>query len=172
MTPKPSVNRQQPSLTRIEKKNSASAGTDQVRFSEDVIREIETLGVDVESLIERFEHKTATQRIRDPNAYLLRMARDEVAKRNGVTVEQVKQSTSRGRAMRIAAAVDATAAFSVPSDAAVARARQRGRLRVDETIADMKIKRFASQADADRAFESALERALWQRAGASTSAHS
>ena len=80
------------------------------KFSAFVLHELVALGVDVGPLIERYETKTANKRIADPSAYLLRMGRDEAAKRCGATIEQIKGSTSQSRGERIAAAVSATGA--------------------------------------------------------------
>jgi hypothetical protein len=53
-------------------------------FTADVLKEIGSLGLDVAAIIERYRERTAGRHIVDPSAYLLRIARDEAAKRLGV----------------------------------------------------------------------------------------
>lgn len=141
----------------------ASLGTDEpLPFSSDVIDAIAALGVDVDELVDRYLDRTSGRRIADPSAYLLRMAQDEAAKRLGVTADQIKNSTSRNREARIAAAVDATGAFSVPSDEAIAIARRRGRRFIDEVLADLASRKFSTQQACDQAFELALVNARFR----------
>jgi len=68
-------------------------------FSDITLRECHLLDVDLEALIDRYfevEGKKAAKgkRIADPNAYLLKMARDERAKANGVKVDDLKDIAS------------------------------------------------------------------------------
>lgn len=131
-------------------------------FSETVIAEISALAVDVERLIDRYARRTKGKRIGDPSNYLLGMAHDEVAKRNGVTAEQVKKSTARNRDHRIEAAESVVAAFSAPSPEAIALARRRGRLYVDEVLALIARREFKTQQDCDRAFDNELANARFR----------
>jgi hypothetical protein len=64
-----------------------------------VLDEVRLLGLDVERLLDRFfeyESKKASKGspIADRSAYLLKMAREEVAKSNGVSAEDLKGITS------------------------------------------------------------------------------
>jgi len=68
-------------------------------FSDSTLRECHLLDLDLEALIDRYfevEGKKAAKgkRIADPNAYLLKMARDERAKANGVKVDDLKDIAS------------------------------------------------------------------------------
>jgi hypothetical protein len=66
-------------------------------FSDNALRECHLLDVDLDALIDRYfeaEGKKAAkgERIADPSAYLLKMARDERAKANGVMVDDLKEA--------------------------------------------------------------------------------
>lgn len=152
--------RQSTNYTQTEKEDARARmeGTDGcveplLPFTPDVLAQITLLGLDPAQLIQRYNDRTKgrARTIVDPSAYLLRMARDEVAKTSGVTVEHVKGMTSRNRDERIKAATDATRAFSRPSDAALARVKNCASLA--EILADLAERRFTSQADCDRALE-------------------
>jgi len=72
---------------------------DRLPFSNSVLRECHLLDVDLDALIDRYfeaEGKIAAKRkrIADPSAYLLKMARDERAKANGVNVDDLKDIAS------------------------------------------------------------------------------
>lgn len=132
-------------------------------FTVQVITEITKLGCDPNALIARYQTRTKGKRISDPSAYLLGMARDEVAKRAGITAEQLKQSTSKDRGLRIAANAVATGAFSTPSAAALARAS-----RCEHVAAILQIlakRRFATQAECDRAFQDEVTNARFRPPG-------
>ena len=58
-------------------------------WTPDLLHLIAGMGVDVAALVERYRERTAGRGIDDPNAYLLAMAKDEVAKRIGTTREVV-----------------------------------------------------------------------------------
>lgn len=55
-------------------------------FSPSVLRKIQDLGVKTEPLIERYFAKTKLKPVRNPSAYLLRMAKEEAADRDGVAL--------------------------------------------------------------------------------------
>jgi len=55
-------------------------------FSPSVLRKIQDLGIDTGPLIERYFAKTKLKRVKDPSAYLLRMAKEAAADRDGVPV--------------------------------------------------------------------------------------
>ena len=107
---------------------NASLGTDgasgeqPLPFSMAVIAELTALGCDAEALIAKYAARTKGRRVRDPNAYLLQMGRDEIAKRLGVSAEHVKNSNSKNRHERIEASSNAVNAFSKPSPKVLARA--------------------------------------------------
>ena len=145
---------------------SASQGTDKVLpFTADVLAKVKALGVGVDDLLKRYGERTRGRRIKDPSAYLLRMAQDAAAKRLGVTADQVQASTSPNRAERIASATDATGAFSRPSDAALARVRNCAHL--DDILAIIKRQRFATQEACDRAFAGEVTNARFRPPGRS-----
>jgi len=132
----------------------ARTGTDgRLPFTADVIDEVYSLGLDPEVLIQRYRAAAKRTRIADPSAYLLRMARDDVAKRTGVTAEDVKRCSSRNRGERKANLAAACGAFDKPSTAAIeSHTRRRGKGVVDAALATLARRTFKSQADADRAF--------------------
>jgi hypothetical protein len=76
------------------------AAGDRLPFTAAVLAEIAALGLDVAAIVERYRQRTADKRIADPSAYLLRMARDEAAKRLGVPADAVAGLASRDRAER------------------------------------------------------------------------
>lgn len=93
------------------------ASPDGQRFDRNVVLTLERLGVDVGSLIDRYRQKTGGKHIADPSAYLMAMGQEEAAKAHGVTIEQIKGSTSRNVGQRQAAAVSATHAAAKPNAA-------------------------------------------------------
>lgn len=149
---------------------TASQGTDSqpaqtLPFTAGVLTEVARLGVDVDKLFARYEARTKGRCINDPSAYLLQMARDEAAKRLGVTAEQVKGTTSKNRSERIQAATEATAAFSRPSDGVLARVRNCKHLA--DILAILARQKFKTQAACDKAFEGEVTNARFRPPGRS-----
>lgn len=79
------------------------ASGERLPFTQAVIDHVRALGVEPEALVARYRTRTRHRRVRDPCAYLLRMARDEAAKRIGVPVEALKGVASRDTSERMAA---------------------------------------------------------------------
>ena len=88
--------------TQQQVRNQAVAGS-RLPFTDAVLKKIAGLGVDVERLIQRYETKTSGKNIRDPCAYLLRMAQEEAAKAAGVTRDAIERVNSSSHAVRAAA---------------------------------------------------------------------
>lgn len=142
--------------------NSKFEGTDGVLpFSVRIIHEVALLDDDVEGLIEAYFRKTAKrkagQRIVDPDAYLLKMAHEKVAKRDKITVAQVVEiSTARTQQQRATAEANVVGAFSRPSEETVRRASRYSQERATQALANLAGKSFPSQAHADAAFNAEL----------------
>ncbi len=106
------------------------SGTDRLPFTAAVLQEIGALGVDAAAIVERYRERTAGRHIADPSAYLLRMARDETAKRLGVPVTALVGTSSRNAGERSSARAAAVGAHVEPSEAVlkgvIRRARARG----------------------------------------------
>jgi hypothetical protein len=137
------------------------AGTDgasggRLPFSPGVIRELVSLNEDVETLIERYRHRTKGKRIADPSAYLLEMGRDAAAKRLGISKAALAKITSRNASEKAAALAGAVGAFSKPSEDLLRRVRRYRNPYVDLAVKRLSGRTFASQAAADRAFEAEL----------------
>ena len=81
---------------------------DRLPFSPSALFEVKRLCVDLEALVKKYLEKTKGKCIRDPSAYLVGMAREAVAKRDGVPVGMVARLTSRDLEERKAAIVEAT----------------------------------------------------------------
>lgn len=146
--------------TRARKRGTDDGPAPAEQFTQAVLAEISALGLDVAELIKRYKVRTAKTLVRDPSAYLLRMAHDTFAKSHGVTVEQAAAQASRCKTKRVAAAADATGAFSRPSDAALARVRNCASL--DQILSSLAAKTFPSQAACDRYFEMAAVNARFR----------
>ncbi|NOU05336.1 MAG: hypothetical protein HOO99_04055 [Hyphomicrobiaceae bacterium] len=131
-------------------------------FTTAVVNEITALGVDVENLLTRYAERTKGKRIRDPNAYLLQMGRDEVAKAVGVTAEQVKASNSKNRETRVASSAEALRAFNTPSDAVLKRPSARNCKYLPEIIAGLARQTFRSQEECDRALQMQITNARFR----------
>jgi hypothetical protein len=98
----------------------------------------------------------AGKRVKDPNAYFLKMGREEAAKAKGVPVEALKQANSRNREERANGLAAAVGAFSRPSDAALRTANRYNPARAAVALQMMEGNAFQTQAAADRAFQNAL----------------
>jgi DNA-binding MarR family transcriptional regulator len=126
---------------------------DRLPFASSVVAEINALGLNAEALIERYLVKTRRRHIADPSAYLLAMARDELAKRVGVSAEDVKRASARNNAERAAALVAASGVFDKPSADLIAKVRKTsGNAAVDAALTAMSGRKYRSAGDADRAF--------------------
>jgi hypothetical protein len=108
---------------------TAGAPCDRLPFTADVLKAIASLGLDVKSLIERYQERTAGRRIVDPSAYVLRMARDEAAKQLGVPVAALASLESRDRAERASALAASVGAAAEPSEAVLRGVARRALLR-------------------------------------------
>lgn len=74
-------------------------------FSPEVIAKIRRLCLDPAPLVERYHQKTKGQKIKRPNAYLMTMAQEAVAERDGTTRADVVAVTSHGKVGRAEAIV-------------------------------------------------------------------
>ena len=97
----------------------------------DVIGRIRRMCVDPEALAERYKAKTRGRRIADPSAYLMRIAQNEVAKRDGVSVETVAKLAAADNSER---AVILAKAAGVDVDPAKSE-RRHARARRSPTVA-------------------------------------
>jgi hypothetical protein len=104
--------------------------SDRLAFTPGVLFEVRRLCVDLETLVKRYIEKTKGRRIKDPSAYLLRMAREVVAKRDGVSVGMVAMLTARDPKERAAAMAEAV---GVKTTAAEAELRHRKRMGAPST---------------------------------------
>lgn len=77
-------------------------GIDRLPFTVEVIRTVQRLNVCPRELILAYLEKTRGKRIKNPCAYLVKMAQDRVAKRNGMAVETVAALTNANRENRAA----------------------------------------------------------------------
>jgi len=98
------------------KKNEPS-GTDgalgdRLPFTEEALAACEQMGFTRQTLVERYEKRTKGRRIRDPSAYLIKMAVDMAAKARGVSEDAVRGSISKNAGERLQAYA---AADTVPS---------------------------------------------------------
>jgi hypothetical protein len=98
-------------------------------FTADVLKAIDILGLDVTALVERYVKRTAGRRIADPSAYLLKMARDEAAKRLGVSAAALEAAASRDRARRATAQAASVGATAEPTAAVLRGVERRALLR-------------------------------------------
>jgi hypothetical protein len=111
---------------KIENENSQSAqqekvvregdAEDRLPFSQRTLQRIEGMGIPAKWLIGRYLTKTKGKRIKNPDAYLFRMAEDEFSKRHGVNVAMVRQATQRQEDLALGAAAlvsQITAAMNV-----------------------------------------------------------
>jgi hypothetical protein len=135
-----------------------TVGIDSLRwpFTPEVIRELTSLDVNVEDLVERYQKRTKNRRIDDPSAYLLQMGRDQVAKRLGVTVDALVKMASRNMAERGQAIILAAGNFTGPSTETVTRAGRFNNPYVDAALAMLEGRTFPTLFAADKAFELAL----------------
>jgi hypothetical protein len=81
--------RQKREETKLAEAEQAIIQGDREPWTPDLLHLIAGMGVDVAALVERYRERTAGRGIDDPNAYLLAMAKDAVAKRVGTTREVV-----------------------------------------------------------------------------------
>jgi hypothetical protein len=108
------------------------ATVDRLPFTAAVLAEIAALGVDVAAVVDRYRRRTAGKRIADPSAYLLRMARDEAAKRLDVPVAALAGLVSRNRAERASALATSVGAIAEPSPDVLRGLARRARARGDD----------------------------------------
>jgi hypothetical protein len=93
-------------------------------FTADVLFKIGQMCVPREALIAEFYERTKRMRVRDPSAYLLRMAREQRAKLDGVSVETVEAMYSHDRERRAEAmAAEVDPEPDLKAKAAAARTR-------------------------------------------------
>ena len=94
--------------------------------------------------------------IRDPAAYLLKMARDAASKSHGVSIDSLKKIATPNEWAKRAALAGAAGAYSSPSNECVMRARRRRDPNVNMALSLIAARPFSSQALADKAFEAEL----------------
>jgi hypothetical protein len=116
-------------VTRIQP--LATDGGDRLPFTPSVLAEIGAMGVDPTAVVERYRERTGGRRIADPSAYLLRMARDEAAKRLGVPIAALVGLGSCSRAERARAQAASVGAVAKPSEAVLRGVERRARSRGD-----------------------------------------
>ena len=124
-------------------------------FTQDVLAELIGHGIDIEALYQRFIERTRGRRIKDANAYFLKMGREEAAKRYGVSVDALKQAGSRNQIERASGLAAAAGALNRPSDKAWKSATRCNKPRAEAALAQMAGKSYPTQDAADRAFEAA-----------------
>jgi hypothetical protein len=90
-------------------------------FTFDVLRKVQMLGVATEPLLAHYAAKTAGKAIKDPAAYLLRMAREEAAKSLGVSVDALKGIFARDPIARAKATEGALAGDDALDPDAIAK---------------------------------------------------
>jgi hypothetical protein len=100
---------------------SAIAQGDREPWTPDLLHRITGMGVNVAALVERYRERTAGRTIDDPNAYLLAMAKDVVAKRVGTTREVVAAVANDRATMADAAALRRDARAQAESREELAR---------------------------------------------------
>jgi hypothetical protein len=141
VNPTPTKDCQSRKTERDEEENGKlhviAAGTDgatgeRLPFTTAVLAEIGALGLDAVAIVERYQRRTAGRRIADPSAYLLRMARDEAAKRLGVPANALVSLGSRNRAERACALAASVGAIAEPSPAVLRGIARRARGRGDD----------------------------------------
>jgi hypothetical protein len=79
--------RQRQTAAQLAEGARAIASGEREPWTPDLLRRIAGMGVDLAALVKRYGQRTAGRVIDDPNAYLLAMAADAVAKRVGTTRE-------------------------------------------------------------------------------------
>jgi hypothetical protein len=94
--------RQRQTEAQLAESERAIATGDREPWQPDLLRRIASMGVDVAALVERYWERTAGREIADPNAYLLTMAKDALAKRVGTTREVVAAVANDRAAMATA----------------------------------------------------------------------
>jgi hypothetical protein len=79
--------RQRQTAAQLAEGDRAIASGEREPWTPDLLRRVAGMGVDVPALVARYRKRTAGRIIDDPNAYLLAMAHEAVAKRVGTTRE-------------------------------------------------------------------------------------
>lgn len=131
----------------------------ELRFSPSTLATLKRMGCDVSSLMVRFLERTKNLPlpVRNPDAYVIKMGEEEIAKCHGLTPEQVKAAASCNPRVRTAAFADATGAFSQPSPNLLERARRtRSADQVEAAVQALSGQSFPNQKVADRAFDGQL----------------
>jgi hypothetical protein len=96
-------------------------GRDRLPFSSSALRQIAGMFLDVDALVRRYLERTKGQKILDPSAYLVAMAREEVSKREGVPASAVAALDRVDRAQRFASRTDAIRDLALLAEQAPAR---------------------------------------------------
>ncbi len=134
-------------------------GTDGVvrlPFAQVTIKRVVEMDVDPVKLIRKYFRKKP-EGATDPDAYLMKMAKEQAAKNHGITIAEVEAlESSRTKTERAMIAANVVGAFSRPSDGKIQSARKYGSARVDQALENLSGRRFASQKEADLALESEL----------------
>jgi hypothetical protein len=113
--------RQRQTVAALAESEQAIASGDREPWTAALLHRIAGMGVDVEALVERYRERTAGRCIDDPNAYLLAMAKDDIAKRLGTTREVVAAVTSDCAAMADTGALGGKARAEAENRVALAR---------------------------------------------------
>ena len=87
----------------LEKARSC-CGVDRLPFTPHALRQVSSMCIDVSVLVLRYLDRTKGRTIKDPSAYLVKMARDAVAKRDGVFAAEIERVHASSRAVRVKAA--------------------------------------------------------------------
>ena len=69
-------------------------------FTERTLRRVAALAVDFDALLERYRAKTKGRNIRNPDAYLLAMGREDAARAAGVSIETIRRMNSGPEAVK------------------------------------------------------------------------
>jgi hypothetical protein len=115
------------SALHIEPSVTDGATGELLPFTADVLQAVAAVGADPQALVERYRERTAGRHITDPSAYLLRMARDEAAKRLGVPAATLVGLTSGNREKRALALAASVGACPDPSAAVLKGVVRRAR---------------------------------------------
>jgi hypothetical protein len=116
----------------VEPSGTDGAPGDRLPFTRDVLAEIRAIDIDLAPLVERYQQRTAGRRIKDPSAYLLKMARDEASKRLGVPAAALEGLGSRNREQRANVQAASVGAAVQPSAAVLKGVERRARARGDD----------------------------------------
>lgn len=129
-------------LAAAEAGSAGVASGERLPFTPATLREVAALGLDVTELIDLYRTKTARRKlsnpIKDPNAYLLRMAREEAGKRQGIPADALAVIAAGNEHQRGAVFARVLGADAEPSDKAIRGFMRSVRLRGGDPEAAMR----------------------------------